>query len=114
MRPETLKIAVTVKAYRAIGRKHGEAVCVAGVDTEDQRWIRLFPRPVQRHAVRSALPKFDAIEVDARKAADPRPESYQPNVDSITVVDNLPAAPSIGSVRTTGEGPYPRTRFVLS
>jgi hypothetical protein len=58
--------------------------------------------------------KFDAIEVDARKAADPRPESYQPNVDSITVVDNLPAAPSIGSVRTTGEEPYPRTRFVLS
>lgn len=34
--------------------------------------------------------KFDVIEVEARKATDPRPESYQPNVDSIVVFDNIP------------------------
>ncbi|MEX0985443.1 MAG: hypothetical protein WD096_10410 [Actinomycetota bacterium] len=90
MRNETLKILVTVKAYPAIGKKHGEAVCVAGIDMEQPRWIRLFPVPFRDMPFDRRFRKFDVIEVDARKASDPRPESYQPNVDSTTVLDNIP------------------------
>jgi len=38
-------VLVTVKAYPAIGKKSGEAVCVAGVrlDRDVPEWIRLFP-----------------------------------------------------------------------
>ncbi|MDP9301029.1 MAG: hypothetical protein M3P43_09090 [Actinomycetota bacterium] len=45
MQRQTLRILVTVKAYPAIGRRHGQAVCVAGVDLEQSRWICLFPVP---------------------------------------------------------------------
>ena len=90
MTRETLKILVTVKAYPAIGKRHGEAVCVAGIDIEQHRWIRLFPVPFRDMPFDQRFRKFDVIEVDARKAADPRPESYQPNVDTIAIVDNIP------------------------
>src|SRR5690606_14983124 len=44
---EVLTMLITVKAYPVIGRKTGEAVCVAGVslDSEQAEWIRLFPVP---------------------------------------------------------------------
>lgn len=90
MTRETLKILVTVKAYPAIGKRHGEAVCVAGVDVEQHRWIRLFPVPFRDMPYDQRFRKFDVIEVEARKASDPRPESYQPNVDTIAIVDNIP------------------------
>lgn len=87
---ETLRILVTVKAYPAIGKRHGESVCVAGIDVERHRWIRLFPVPFRDMPYDRRFHKFDIIEVDARKAPDPRPESYQPNVDTIAVVDTIP------------------------
>src|ERR1700674_3007527 len=39
-----ISLVVTVKAYPAISRKHGEAVCVAGIrtDTPEPRWVRLW------------------------------------------------------------------------
>jgi hypothetical protein len=91
MAPQTLRILVTVKAYPAIGKKHGEAICVAGIDTERSRWIRLFPVPFRDMPFDQRFRKFDVIELQATKAADPRPESYQPNVDTIEVVDHVPS-----------------------
>lgn len=90
MTRETLKILVTVKAYPAIGKRHGEAASVAGIDVEQRRWIRLFPVPFRDMPFDQRFRKFDVIEVDACRASDPGPESYQPNVDSIVVVDNIP------------------------
>ena len=87
---QTLKILVTVKAYPAIGKRHGEAVCVAGIDVERHRWIRLLPVPFRDMPYDHHFHKFDILEVDARKASDPRPESYRPNVDTIAVVDKIP------------------------
>ncbi len=90
MQQETLRILVTVKAYPAIGKKHGEAVCVAGIDVDRHRWIRLFPVPFRDMPFDQRFRKFDVIEVRAKKASDPRPESYQPNVDTISIIDNIP------------------------
>jgi len=88
---ERLRILVTVKAYPAIGKRHGEAVCVAGIDVDQPRWIRLFPVPFRDMPFDQRFRKFDVIEVEARKASDPRPESYQPNVDTIRIVGKIPA-----------------------
>ena len=38
MNVERKQIVVTVKAYPDIGKKYGEAVCVAGVDTASREW----------------------------------------------------------------------------
>jgi hypothetical protein len=81
---------VTVKAYPAIGKKHGEAVCIAGIDVENHRWVRLFPVPFRDMPFDQRFRKFDIIELEASPSSDPRPESYRPNVDSIEVVGNIP------------------------
>jgi hypothetical protein len=89
MTPRILKVLVTVKAYPAISRKHGEAVCVAGIDAHAPRWIRLFPVPFRDLTFTQRFKKFDIIEVAARKSSDPRPESYEPNVDTIRIVGHV-------------------------
>jgi hypothetical protein len=78
----TLRVLVTVKAYPAVG-KGGEAVCVAGIDVDRLRFIRLFPVPFRDLPRVNRFKKYETIELDARKARDPRPESYTPNTDSI-------------------------------
>lgn len=79
---ETLRVLVTVKAYPAVGRR-GEAVCVAGIDVDRSRFIRLFPVPFRDLPRVNRFKKYETIELEARKANDPRPESYTPNTDSI-------------------------------
>jgi hypothetical protein len=90
---ETLRLLVTVKAYPAVGRKHGEAVCVAGIDVDSPRWVRLYPVPFRDLPNPNRFKKYETIELQARKAAtDQRPESYTPNTESIKVVrKSLPA-----------------------
>jgi hypothetical protein len=88
---ETLRILVTVKAYPVVSRKKGEVECVAGIDTDRPRWIRLYPVPFRDLPRYAQFKKFQIIEVQARKAGDPRPESYTPNTDSIRLLcDPLP------------------------
>lgn len=84
---------MTVKAYPAVGKKHGEAVCVAGIDVDTRGWVRLFPVPYRDLPNPSRFRKYETIEVLVRKArTDQRPESYTPNTESITVVRKaLPA-----------------------
>jgi hypothetical protein len=84
---ETLRVLVTVKAYPAVGKKHGEAVCVAGIDVDARRWIRLYPVPFRDLPDPNRFQKYETIELRARKAAtDPRPESYTPDTGSIKVI----------------------------
>lgn len=86
-----LRILVTVKAYPAVGRRHGEAVCVAGIDLDTPRWIRLFPVPFRDLPFTQRFRKFDIVELQASESSDPRPESYKPNADSIRVIGHLRA-----------------------
>lgn len=93
---ETLRMLVTVKAYPAIGRRHGEAVCVAGVDVEKGRWIRLYPVAFRDLPNPNQFKKYQIVELNANKASDPRPESYTPNLDSLRIVSGpLPAGKSL-------------------
>lgn len=83
---------ITVKAYPAISKKHGECVCIAGIDVERSRWLRLYPVPFRDMPPDKRFRKFDIIEVQARKATDPRPESYEPDADSINVAGHVHAS----------------------
>jgi hypothetical protein len=91
-----LRLLITVKAYPAVGRKHGEAVCVAGIDINAQRWVRLYPVPYRDLPRYQQFDKYETIEVEAARArSDPRPESYTPNVHTLRVVGNaLPGGTS--------------------
>jgi len=80
---ETLRVLVTVKAYPAVRKRGGEAVCVAGIDTDTSRFIRLFPVPFRDLPTVNRFKKYETIELEAKKASDPRPESYTPNTDTL-------------------------------
>jgi hypothetical protein len=88
----TMRVLVTVKAYPSITDKHGEAVCCAGVrlDTPAPEWVRLFPVPHRSTAPDQQFAKYDVIELRARRSGeDNRPESWQPNIDTLRRVGHL-------------------------
>jgi hypothetical protein len=74
-------VLVVVKAYPNPSTKHGETVCVAGVS--DGTWIRLYPLPFRDLPPQLSFRKYDLIRLQVRKHHDPRPESYQVNVDTL-------------------------------
>ncbi|MCK4255368.1 hypothetical protein KAX35_00650 [candidate division WOR-3 bacterium] len=90
MYEETKKILITVKAYPNPSKKYGETVCVAGIDIENNKWIRLYPIPYRDLDEDKKFKKYNIIEVKVDKPTDDkRPESYKVNTDSIKVLDYL-------------------------
>jgi hypothetical protein len=62
------RILVTAKAYPDIGKKYGEAVCVAGIDRDTNDWIRLYPVAFHDLPLDRKFAKYDTVEADARKS----------------------------------------------
>jgi hypothetical protein len=92
MEAERISMLVTVKAYPNISATYGEVVCVAGIrtDTPEPQWIRLYPVEYRDIAFSQRFKKYDVIELEVRRnTSDPRPESYKPNIDSLTIIENL-------------------------
>ena len=86
---EMKRILITGKTYPNPARTGIEVACVGGV-TEEGNWIRLFPIPFRLLADDKQFKKYDEIEVMAKKArSDQRPESYQVDPDSISVVRSM-------------------------
>src|SRR6478609_470057 len=86
-------VLVTVKAYPVIGRRTGEAVCVAGVrlDRGEPEWIRLFPVPFRSLDTSRQFDKYALVQLRVRQkdGSDRRPESYQPDLDSLRIGQTL-------------------------
>lgn len=86
-------VLITVKAYPVIGRRTGESVCVAGVrlDRGTPEWIRLFPVPFRAMAPERQFAKYTVVQlrVHRRDGSDRRPESYQPDLDSMRLGERL-------------------------
>jgi hypothetical protein len=80
-----LKVLIVAKTYPTPARKGVEVSCTQGI-TEQGRWIRLFPVPFRLLGQEQRFHKYQWVQVDAGKARDPRPESYQINPDTITVL----------------------------
>lgn len=81
-----IRLMVTVKAYPAISRRHGEVVCVAGIRTDlaKPQWVRLWPIGFRDLPFSQRFQKYQEIEVEVRKTSkDKRPESLQPRTDTL-------------------------------
>lgn len=92
IRAEHARIMIAVKASPQPSAKYGDTVCVAGIriDTERAEWVRLYPVPFRWMDGDQQFRKYDVIELGMRRAAgDSRPESYKPDIETITVVDHL-------------------------
>lgn len=82
---EKKKIYILVKTYPTISHKYAELVCTAGV-LENGTWIRLYPMPFRLLADTQQYPKYTWIDVEVeRNTSDFRPESYRPNLSSVSV-----------------------------
>lgn len=83
------EILVTVKAYPTPSKKYIETVCVAGV-TRNGQWVRLFPIPYRYLEYEQQFPTFGRIQANIRKSpGDPRPESYNIDINTLHVVGKL-------------------------
>lgn len=79
------KILILVKTYPHPSATYGELVCVAGI-TEQGEWRRLYPIPFRDLPTLRQFKKYSWVNVDvARRTQDHRPESYQPNVESVEI-----------------------------
>jgi hypothetical protein len=85
---ERKRVLITVKTYPTPAAKTAEQSCTAGV-TDDGKWIRLFPIPWRFLTDEHKFRKWEWIDVSVKKASDFRPESHNPDCDSITVIGKL-------------------------
>ena len=82
---EKKRIYIVVKTYPTISKEYSELVCTAGV-LEDGSWIRLYPVPFRKLDIDKKYPKFTWIEIEvARNTSDFRPETYRPDLATISV-----------------------------
>lgn len=82
---EEKRVLVTVRTYPAPAKKGVEVSCSAGV-TNDHDWIRLFPIPYRFLSYDKRFRKYQWVDLRARRSpSDPRPESYEVDIDSIHV-----------------------------
>lgn len=85
---QTARILILVKARPEPSIKYGDTVCVAGirVDTDDYRWVRLFPIPFRSLEQYQQFSKYTFIKVPIVPArSDFRAESYNPERDNLFV-----------------------------
>lgn len=82
---ERKRVLITVRTYPTPAQKTAEQSCTAGI-TDDGRWIRLFPIPWRFLADERKFRKWQWIDVAVKKASDFRPESYNPDCDSIAII----------------------------
>lgn len=84
------RVAVIIKAAPDIGRKHGETVCVAGIDF-DGNWHRLYPVPFKDLLPAQRFNRWDVIEFDWKKPNDDdRIESKRIFSQSLVVTGSVP------------------------
>src|SRR3989338_1699543 len=87
---QTRKVLATVKAYPEISAKHGETVCVAGIDVDTGSWVRLYPIPFRDLEAYRKFKKYSIIEVRGERPKDDnRPESCKIDRDSIKIQEWL-------------------------
>ncbi|QBF32824.1 hypothetical protein [Thalassococcus sp. S3] len=90
--PHTGRAAVIIKAAPDIGQRHGETVCVAGIDY-DGNWHRLYPVPFRDLRENQKFGRWDLISFRWRNAPDDRRlESKRVDPQSIEVIGSVPKA----------------------
>jgi hypothetical protein len=89
MNGETKKILITVKAYPNPSKTYEETVCVAGIDIDTGKWMRLYPVPYRDLDEGKKFAKYTVIQVKTGKPkSDSRPESHKVDIDSIKILEH--------------------------
>ena len=89
---EKSEILVVVKTYPEISSKYTETVCTAGINADTNKLVRLYPIRFRYLEGSQQFKKYQWIRANIRKAsADPRPESYNIDPESIELRDVIPA-----------------------
>ena len=85
------KILLVVKTYPNLSRKYKRVVCTAGIDLENNEWIRMFPLRFFKIPFKKRPSKFDIIEVKAEPYRDKflRKESHKIDDDSIKKIGHI-------------------------
>lgn len=84
-----VEVVVLIKAAPEIGQKHGETVCVAGVDAYG-KWHRLYPVPFRDLAPDQRFARWDRIRVRWRRPTDDdRVESKRIDPTSLQIISKV-------------------------
>ena len=91
---EMARVLITVKTYPAPSARYGETVCIAGVrlyDDQPPTFIRLYPIPFRMLEASDQFAKYQIVDVPvtSRGTRDPRPESYEPDLNGCSVGDRI-------------------------
>lgn len=78
------RVLIVVKTYPTPSAKHTEVSCTAGI-RENGSFIRLFPVPFRFLNADKRFAKYTWVRVPIKKASDSRPESYNPDVEQVTL-----------------------------
>lgn len=90
MNGELKKVLITVKSYPNPSRTYGEIVCVAGIDIESGKWMRLYPVTYRDLDENKKFKKYTVIQVKVGKPRrDNRPESHKVDVDSMKTLEHF-------------------------
>lgn len=88
--PEKKTVLITVKAPPNPSKKYQETNCCAGIDLATGEWVRLYPIPFRLLQYDKQFPKYSVISVNCvRPLRDKRVESYNPDQDSIKILQHL-------------------------
>ena len=88
-------ILIVVKTYPEISAKYTETVCTAGILADTKTLVRLYPFRFRYLEGTQQFRKYHWIKADIDKAtADPRPESYSIDPNSIVPGDIIPVGKS--------------------
>jgi hypothetical protein len=79
------RVLITVRTYPTPAWRGVEVSCTAGI-TDSHQWIRLFPIPYRFLSFDKRFRKYQWIELQVKKSTDPRPESYEADIDSIKIM----------------------------
>jgi len=87
------RVIITVKAAPNPSERHGETVCVAGIEVDDlgrTSWIRLYPINFRHLDSDEKFKKYDVVSVECLPAGqDPRAESWKPAIATMTTESHL-------------------------
>lgn len=88
-------ILIVVKTYPEISTKYTETVCTAGILADTKTLVRLYPIRFRYLEGKQQFKKYQWIKADIDKAtADPRPESYNIDPNSIKLGEIMLAGKS--------------------
>lgn len=86
MDPVELRVMILVKAAPVLTSRLEESMCVAALDLETPRWIRLHPVPFRDLETDSKFKKYQELSVRViRPRGDRRPESWMPIEGSLSL-----------------------------